>query len=114
MIFREELAALVLTGEKTVTRRLCSENPRSPWWRERTIYVEGKVFAVQPGRGKSGLGFARVLSCRRVRLGKLTDEAARREGFEDEPHFAAAFALINGAYDSDAKVWRIQFEVVGG
>lgn len=33
MNFKPELAAKVMSGEKTVTRRLVSENPRSPWWR---------------------------------------------------------------------------------
>lgn len=112
MIFRPELAAKVMAGEKTVTRRLCSTNPRSPWYRERCTYLEGKEFAVQPGRGKPSVGRARVISAQRGRLGRLTDAEARAEGFEDEPHFAAAFALINGFYDNFLEVWRIEFEVL--
>ena len=32
MNFRPELAEKVMAGEKTVTRRVASENPRSPWY----------------------------------------------------------------------------------
>jgi hypothetical protein len=112
VIFRPELAAKVMAGEKTVTRRLCSENPRSPWWRERCIYVEGKVFAVQPGRGKPSIGRARVVNCSREPLGVLTNTAARREGFASMDEFREAWKEINGRYDIWAEVWRIEFEVI--
>jgi hypothetical protein len=39
--FQRELAEKVMAGEKTVTRRLVSDNPRSPWWRER-VQPEGR------------------------------------------------------------------------
>ena len=80
MIFRPELAAMVIAGEKTVTRRLCSENPRSPWWRERCALRPGQSFAVQPGRGKQSIGRARASSVQRELLGRLSDQEARREG----------------------------------
>jgi hypothetical protein len=111
MIFQPELARLVLEGRKTVTRRLCSENPRSPWWRERCVYVEGKVFAVQPGRGKPSIGRARVVSCRKELLGLLTHEDAEQEGFADISEFMGAWRAINGRYLTHAMVWRIEFEV---
>lgn len=118
MIFRKVLAEKVLAGEKTVTRRLCSENPRSPWYRNRCRYREGQRFAVQAGRGKNGkaIGYARVVSVRKERLGEAfkpsrVREEARREGFESGVLFAAAFADINGKVPRLTWVWRIEFEV---
>jgi hypothetical protein len=110
--FQPELARKVMAGEKTVTRRLASDNPRSPWWRERTWYQPGNVFTVNPGRGKMNIGRARVKSARLIRLGVPGLDEARREGFATMAGFRQAFAAINGRYHQDAKVWRIEFEVV--
>jgi hypothetical protein len=113
MIFKPELAAKVMAGEKTVTRRLCSANARSPWWRERTIYVEGKVFTVNPGRGVNNIGRACVVSSRREdRVDSMNRAEARREGFPSVEQFAVAFAEINGCYPLFKCVWRIEFEVI--
>lgn len=113
MIFRPELAQKVLAGDKTVTRRLCSENPRSPWARAGGCgYRVDHVYAVQPGRGQRAIGMLRVLSVQRQRLGVLMPVAAREEGFESPAEFQAAWEQINGAYDPHAMVWRVVFEVV--
>jgi hypothetical protein len=118
VIFRPALAAKVIAGEKTVTRRLCSDNPRSPWWRDRCRYREGQRFAVQRGRGRNGkaIGYARVVSVRKERLSEAFDRRrvwseARKEGFETPILFAAAFADINGELPGKTDVWRIEFEV---
>ncbi|MDP2710815.1 MAG: SEC-C metal-binding domain-containing protein [Solirubrobacteraceae bacterium] len=42
MNFRPRLAELVLAGEKTVTRRATSPNPRSPWYALRCGLVVGR------------------------------------------------------------------------
>jgi hypothetical protein len=112
LIFRAELAAKAIAGEKTVTRRLCSENARSPWWHEKCGLRPGRSFAVQPGRSARAIGRAVVVSVRRERLGTLDDQEARREGFDDRAEFERAFGAINGAYDPAALVWRVEFELV--
>lgn len=112
MIFRPELVAKVLAGEKTVTRRLVSDNPQSPWWRERCIYIEGKEFAVQPGRGKASVGRARVISCTQERMRDMSKREARLEGFPSVEQFAIAFEEINGCLPLNKTVWRVEFEVV--
>ncbi|MGH2878983.1 MAG: ASCH domain-containing protein [Solirubrobacteraceae bacterium] len=113
MIFKRELAEKVMRGEKTVTRRLCSNNPRSPWWRERCAYREGQVFTINPGRGVPRIGEARVTGVRKQRLGDgFCDEEARREGFPTTAAFVDAFVAINGSIDPAAVVWRVEFEVV--
>lgn len=110
MNFRPELADAVMTGHKTVTRRLASANPRSPWAAGGCSLVVGRDYAVCPGRGKPAIGRARVVSVFLGPLGYLTDDEARREGFEDAAAFEAAFAAINGGYDPAAFVWRVELE----
>jgi len=112
MIFRPELAAKVMAGEKTVTRRLVSDNARSSWWRERCIYVEGKEFAVQPGRGKPSIGRARVVSCTQEQMLDMSKAEARKEGFPSVEQFAIAFQAINGSLPLRKLVWRVEFEVL--
>ncbi len=112
MNFQPELARAVLDGRKTVTRRLASSNPRSPWSRERCGLRAGDSFAVCPGRGKPAVGRARVLAVARVSLGRLDEREAAREGFGSAKEFERAFTIINGGYDPDAIVWRIEFELL--
>lgn len=111
MNFRPELAAAVMAGQKTVTRRLVSDNPRSPWYRERCGFRIGQRFAVCPGRGKTNIGHAIVNDVERQLLGRLDDDEARREGFDSANAFETAFIAINGDYDRAVEVWRISFEV---
>jgi hypothetical protein len=110
--FQPHLAEMVMAGTKVVTRRICSDNPRSPWWRERCALKPGRDYAVQVGRGLPALGRARVVSVRRERLGELDDAEARREGFPSRGHFEATFRAINGGYDPDVDVWRVELEAV--
>ena len=113
MNFRPELAAKVMGGEKTVTRRLVSDNPRSPWWREKCSLQVGKTYAVCPGRGKHAIGRVQILSVERVALWSVTTEGeAQKEGFASVHPFADAWVAINGTYDPDAVVWRVEFEAV--
>lgn len=116
MIFRPELAVKVMEGSKTVTRRLCSDNPRSPWWREVCAFEVGRDYAVQAKRGTPAIGRIRVLDVRRetlmpVAVGPDKDREARWEGFESPEAFIDAWREINGQWDVLAEVWRVQFEV---
>lgn len=112
MNFRPELAAAVMAGDKTVTRRLVSDNPRSPWYRGGCSLVVGRDYAVCPGRGTNAIGRVTVTAVSRGPLGHLTDLEAQREGFADGFAFQRAFEEINGGvYDRDAEVWRVAFQV---
>ena len=109
MIFQPDLAELVITGRKTVTRRLCSENERSPWFRDRCAHKPGESYAVQPGRGKTAICRVTVIAVERMVLGRLSDAEAQLEGFPDRHAFAEAWEKINGSYDETALVWRVRF-----
>lgn len=112
MNFQPDLAYLVMAGEKTVTRRLVSDNPRSPWWHGGCSLEVGRDYAVCPGRGKDAIGRARVTSVDLMPLGMLTDDEAQREGFAGAYDFVSAFKAINGAYHKDALVWRVALEAI--
>lgn len=112
MNFRPELAEKVMAGAKTVTRRLTSDNPNSPWWRYGCGLKVGGDYAVCPGRGKNAIGRVLVRDVQLDLLGYLDDDEARREGFADAAEFVEAFRAINGKYNALAPVWRIEFEVV--
>lgn len=110
--FRPALAAAVMDGSKTVTRRLCSDNPRSPWWRERCALKPGRDYAIQPGRGRPAVGRAIVIDVRREHLGAVDETEARLEGFTDLAGFVGAFTKINGQFDPNAGVWRVELRAV--
>lgn len=111
MIFKPDLAALILAGEKTVTRRGTSENPRSPWWFEECAIKPGRDYAVCPGRGEFAVARVLVTKVTRGPLGRLTDREARREGFRNSALFERAWWELHGSYEPLRVVWRIAFAV---
>jgi hypothetical protein len=111
VIFRPDLAAKVMAGEKTVTRRLVSDNPRSPWWCEKCGLVVGNDYAVCPGRGKHAIGRIEVTRVDRMRLGWISHAESLREGFGSRSEFYTAWDAINGAHDVRTLVWRVEFRV---
>ena len=113
MNFQPELAAKVMAGEKTVTRRVASRNPRSPWARGGCSLAVGKDYAVCPGRGKNAIGRIEILSVELLHLGQgLTRAEARAEGFDSVQAFKDAWKEINGSWSDGVQVWRIEFRVV--
>lgn len=114
MMFRPELAAKVLAGEKTVTRRKSSVNQRSPWYVGRCRLVVGCDYAICPGRGLHQVGRVVIDSVRLERLGVLSEHEARLEGFASAADFDDAWRAINGRYEPATYVWRIEFHVLAG
>lgn len=112
MIFKPELAEKILREEKTATRRRMSDNPRSPWYREKCGYRVGQVFAVQPGRSEAGIGKARVTAVYQQHLVSANVDDARREGFQSTLAFRQGFSWINRGFDPEEIVWVVEFELV--
>ena len=99
MIFKDELCAKVLNGEKTQTRRIKKKNERlipGDWYFPDAVmrYSEhpsdpryevvkwqvGQTYAVQPGRGKKAVGRIKLLAIREEALRDTTPNDARAEG----------------------------------
>lgn len=104
MIFGTKLLPLVLDGRKTETRR--KRGPRN------VLYRAGGEYAIQPGRGKHGIGRLRVLEVREEVLNDLDDAAARREGFHSREAFERYWVELYGSIDWQQPVYAIRFEVV--
>lgn len=119
MNFQAELAEKVMRGEKTVTRRMVSTNPNSPWFAINRAFrpprakgfEPGRDYAVCPGRGKSAIGRIRVKWVDALTLGKLGRIEAQAEGFATPEEFEAAWAKMHGGYFAGALVWRVEFKV---
>lgn len=109
MNFRRELAEAVMDGRKVVTRRLVSDNPRSPYHPDRAPKLVGKRIAICPGRGKHRIGEATVVGVdwQDFWPALIGNDEARREGFEDASAFRIVWAQLHGSYDP-IRVWRIE------
>jgi hypothetical protein len=99
-----------MAGEKTVTRRRMSANPRSPWHEHCCSLRVGWCYAVCPGRGREAIGRVLVTDVRVVTLGDIDEADAGHEGFADREGFVEGWTAINGGFDHAERVWRIEFE----
>lgn len=88
MIFTPANVRLIQRGVKTQTRR----RPRGD---DPCRCKEGLSYAVQPGRGKHASCRVLVREVRLERLGDISFEDARREGFRTRDEFKAAWVVIN-------------------
>ena len=107
MIFKPELVTKVLTGEKTQTRRKADYGA--------CRYTVGRDYAVQPGRGKKSVARIRITDEHRELLSLISDEDARREGFDDKAAFFAYWRRLHGIpedWSLDQAVHVISFELV--
>jgi hypothetical protein len=131
VLFKPDLCALVMAGKKTQTRRAFRPDddfvyepyrPDLPW---QTTFTDGecvprvgnlnhdrfevgKRYAVQPGRGKRGVGHLIVTEIRYcARAGDISEADARAEGFGSVEEFRAVYARINGAVALDKPCWAL-------
>lgn len=120
VIFQGELLDKVMAGEKTVTRRLCSDNRNSPWWVVKCAFAPGAIRSAQRGRSKTREANIRILGVERQTLATLihgalpdVEREARLEGFSSLAVMADAWREINGdgSWVPALKVWRIEFEL---
>lgn len=102
MIFRPGLAAKVLNGTKTMTRRRLRRGgfPYSP----------GRWYKAQPGRGKFHICHIFVTKVRTQRLGDISDADALREGFESRNAFFLYWATMH-RLDTNERVAVIEWVV---
>jgi hypothetical protein len=116
-MFTEPLAAKIIKGEKTATRRVLSDKLRSPWFRERCAYSVGQEFTVNPGRGVTRVCSAAVTAVYKQSLGEMGRLDAEKEGFEflygpGLDSFHEAWGGIHREVDPDEEVWVIEFVLI--
>jgi hypothetical protein len=119
MNFGPDRAEAIAEGRKTVTRRMPSDNPRSPWSREGCALKVGQRYAVCPGRGKHAIAWVRVsavdlepLAQRFYQPVSKGDAEAQREGFETVADFIERWKQLHGEWHGSELVWRIEFELM--
>lgn len=109
MIFGKELMDKVLSGEKTVTRRIgdtsmyyvgksYTASDRSRWSRKGTPYRKCRI---------------KVLANTQIRLDAITDVDAGKEGFDSIDDFKKYWTQhLRFPWNPELLVWRIQFKRV--
>ena len=135
----------VLNGTKTQTRRPVKEHeeanrwdvetdvineviatyPKGKWGSWQSVYVVGKTYAVQPGRGKKAVGRIRITKISKRKLLEIVPSQIVAEGIrlEDgatiEDHIVAFANLWDSIYKKPCRwkdnpeVWVLEFELVG-
>jgi len=112
MLFKPYLIDLILAGQKTQTRR-AGEVQR---------YKVGHVYRCCTNYYSKGGPRIRIAKAWRQKIGDVSAEEARAEGFRDRQDFYLAWAAINGGYDpherafrasTNEEVWAYEFELAG-
>jgi hypothetical protein len=125
----------VLDGNKTQTRRIVKDGDYLIDWpmpcifrNDRLLWRVGQIYAVQPGRGKKGIGKIGIVNIKREELNNITEKDAIAEGVrkvyrcpEWLPSEARhSFVLLwNGIYAGtefdwykNPEVWVLEFELI--
>ncbi|SHE96597.1 ASCH domain-containing protein [Desulfofundulus australicus DSM 11792] len=101
ILFKPEHVEPILSGCKTQTRRLGKKR-----WKVGSVHQCRLSYRMEP------FAYVRVTAVRRERLGNITDDDARREGYLSVEAYREAFERIYGFWDPDVDVWVVDFELV--
>ncbi|MBC7121362.1 MAG: ASCH domain protein [Methanosaeta sp. PtaU1.Bin060] len=102
MLFKPEHVDLILTGRKTQTRRIWRK-PRAKagsTHKAKTVLFSKEYFAL-----------IRITDIRKERLGDISLEDVRREGYETLEAFKEEWIRINGAWEPELEVYVVSFEL---
>jgi hypothetical protein len=101
LLFKRRFIPHILAGEKTQTRR-----PSKPGVREGGTYTLREGYLPTPHR----ITVTRVYT---QRLGDVSQEDARTEGFGSLGEFMEAWAGIYGSWSPDRAVYVVEFRLEG-
>jgi len=100
MLFKADLLAKVLSGQKTQTRRL---GPKQ--------FTVGSIQPVSSGYTKPA-GYIKILKKYRQPLCCISEKEAKKEGFNSIDEFRQAWIQINGNYNPDLVVTVYEFQLI--
>jgi hypothetical protein len=101
-LFKRDLLRKVLEGQKTQTRRT----------HKRTLKV-GREYGIRSTRFEKSQCHIKITRCFQQKLGDVTDEEAKKEGFKDLEEFRQRWTKIYGSWDPNQVVMAYEFRPVG-
>lgn len=101
LTFKRPFLSLILTGKKTQTRRL---NGRK--------LQEGHIYAVMDDWTEGPKAYVRIIRKFQQRLGDITPEEIRKEGFNTLEEFKTAWIRCYGSWNPETQVTVYEFEIV--
>ena len=104
MMFDEFTKNKILSGEKTVTRRLVRNNKRPA--------VPGAIHKIKIDRSSRTYGYIRIKSVHKELLGDLKSADAKKEGFDSIWAYFDYFFKINNVNDLQVEVWVVEFKKI--
>lgn len=104
ILFKPQHADLILSGRKTQTRRI---------WRRQRAIVGSIHLAKTLMLSRDFFARLEILNVYKERLGDISDEDARAEGYPNRAAYLQAFRDINHDHiDLDQEVYVVKFRVV--
>jgi hypothetical protein len=101
-LFKRPLLFLVLQGRKTQTRRTHKHK-----------LTVGRVYCIRSAWFEKSKGFILITRRFAQRLGDISPEDARKEGFNTVEEFVREWEAINGKWTPGEIVTVYEFELVG-
>ena len=95
ILFKRSFISLILSGEKTQTRRVSGR------------YRVGEIYRVN-----SSEIWILITRRYRQRLGDISSEEILKEGFSSLSEFKQAWIRIYGSWNPDMQVWAYEFKVI--
>ena len=105
MMFDDYCIKQIISGKKTVTRRLRNDDNRPA--------VPGNIHKLKKDRTNRTYGYIKIMSCEKYVFGNLTTQDDKKEGFNSITEYEEYFLQVNGSVRKDLKIWVIEFEYLG-
>ena len=122
MIFQHTLTNILLQN-KTQTRRIIKPDETVIRGRynkveavlknNRTKWIVGNTYAVQPGRGKSEVARILITKINSEHILRISTTSALNEGFYSRQDFLKTWKEIHGDDAFNLRVWVLTFELIG-
>jgi hypothetical protein len=100
MLFKKPLLEKIIDGSKTQTRRTSKQT-----------YKVGQTYGVTCRRYQKSQGHIQILNAKQPRLGDITQEDVKAEGFQTLDEFKETWIKINGEWNLNQLVTAYEFRL---